>query len=150
MKFTTQTVAQLTPPPGSGDALFWDDAIPGFGVRARASGRKLWIFQYRAGRQQRRMSLGLVSAVSAGEARKLATQLYAKTKLGLDPAGDKIEHQARAAETFGAAAELFLARQKVGLRPQSYAPVARHCWSTPNLFTGCRSPRSTAARLRHC
>jgi integrase len=126
VKFTTQTVAQLAPPPGSGDALFWDEAIPGFGIRARASGRKLWVFQYRIGSQQRRMTLGLVSAIGLGEARKLATQLYAKTKLGLDPAGDKLEHQARTAETFEAAAELFLARQKIRLRPQAYAPVARH------------------------
>jgi integrase len=126
MKFTTQTVARLTPPPGSADALFWDDAIPGFGVRTRASGRRLWIFQYRVGSQQRRMTIGLLSAVSVGDARKVATQLYAKTKLGLDPAGDKIEHQARAAETFGAAVGLYLARQKTRLRPRSYAPVERH------------------------
>ena len=72
------------------------------------------------------MTLGLVTAVTVGEARKLATQLYAKTKLGLDPAGDKLEHQARAAETFGAAVELYLTRQKTRLRPRSYAPVARH------------------------
>ena len=117
MKLTTQTASQLAPPPGKDDALFWDDAIPGFGVRARASGRRLWIFQYRVGSQQRRMTIGLVSAVSVGDARKVATQLYAKTKLGLDPAGEKIEHQVRAAETFGAAVGLYLARQKTRLRP---------------------------------
>jgi integrase len=126
MKLTTQTVSQLAPPPGKGDALFWDDAIPGFGVRTRASGRRLWIFQYRVGSQQRRMTIGLVSAVSVGDARKVATQLYAKTKLGLDPAGEKIEHQVRAAETFGAAVGLYLARQKTRLRPLSYGAVARH------------------------
>jgi integrase len=126
MKLTTQTVSQLAPPPGKGDALFWDDAIPGFGVRTRASGRRLWIFQYRVGSQQRRMTIGLVSAVSVGDARKVATQLYAKTKLGLDPAGEKIEHQVRAAETFGAAVELYLTRQKTRLRPLSYGAVARH------------------------
>jgi integrase len=126
MKLTTQTVTQLAPPPSKGDALFWDDAIPGFGVRARSSGRRLWIFQYRVGSQQRRMTIGLVSAVSVGDARKVATQLYAKTKLGLDPAGEKIEHQVRAAETFGAAVELYLARQKTRLRPLSYGAYARH------------------------
>src|SRR6516165_2883714 len=126
MKLTTQTASQLAPPPGKDDALFWDDAIPGFGVRARASGRRLWIFQYRVGLQQRRMTIGLVSAVSVGDARKVATQLYAKTKLGLDPAGERIEYQVRAAETFGAAVELYLARQKTRLRPLSYGAVARH------------------------
>jgi integrase len=127
VKLTTQTIADLAPPPGISDAFFWDDAIPGFGIRVRASGRKLWIFQYRAGgRQQRRMTIGLVSAIGVGEARKMATQLYAKTKPGLDPAGDKLENQARVAETFKAAADLFLARQKTRLRPLSYAPIARH------------------------
>jgi integrase len=126
MKLTAQTVPQLAPPPGKGDALFWDDAIPGFGVRARASGRRLWIFQYRVGSQQRRMTIGLVSALSVSDARKVATQLYAKTKLGLDPAGENIEHQVRAAETFGAAVVLYLERQKTRLRPLSYGAVARH------------------------
>jgi integrase len=126
MKLTTQKISQLAPPPGKGDALFWDDAIPGFGVRARASGRRLWIFQYRLGLRQRRMTIGLVSAVSVGDARKVAAQLYAKTKLGLDPAGERIEHQVRAAETFGAAVELYLARRKTRLRPLSYGAVARH------------------------
>jgi integrase len=72
------------------------------------------------------MTIGLVSAVSVGDARKVATQLYAKTKLGLDPAGEKIEHKVRAAETFGAAVGLYLARQKMRLRPLSYGAVARH------------------------
>ena len=35
MKLTTTSIAGLVLPPGKSDAIFWDDAIPGFGIRLR-------------------------------------------------------------------------------------------------------------------
>ena len=112
MKLTTTIVAGLALPEGKSDVIFWDDAIPGFGIRVRSSGRRLWVFQFRIGNQQRRMTLGVTTAVTAADARKAAEKLYAQTRLGQDPAATKIEHQARSAETFGAAVELYLGRQE--------------------------------------
>jgi hypothetical protein len=101
MKLTTATIASLELPPGKDDVIFWDEAVPGFGVRVRSSGRRIWVFQFRIGAQQRRMALGVTTAMTAADARKAAEQLYAKVKLGQDPVGDKIEITARSAETFG-------------------------------------------------
>jgi integrase len=126
VKLTTAAIAGLALPPGKSDEFFWDEEIPGLGVRVRSSGRRLWVFQFRVGARQRRMTLGRTSAISAADARKLASQLYAKTRLGVDPAGDKIELQARMVETFGAAVALYLTRQKNRLRPASYVAVERH------------------------
>lgn len=126
MKLTTTIVAGLALPEGKSDVIFWDDAIPGFGIRVRSSGRRLWVFQFRIGNQQRRMTLGVTTAVTAADARKAAEKLYAQTQLGQDPAATKIEHQARSAETFGAAVELYLGRQKSRLRSRSYEAVERH------------------------
>jgi hypothetical protein len=54
MKFTKQSIAELALPEGKTDAIWFDDALPGFGVRLRAGGRAVWIVQYRVGRRQRR------------------------------------------------------------------------------------------------
>jgi integrase len=134
MKFTTASVANLELPPGKDDALFWDSEIPGLGIRLRSSGRKLWVFQYRVGTRQRRMTLGVVSAIGVAEARKQATQIYAKTRLGQDPAAAKDTDEARAAETVGGAIALYLTRQRARLRPRSFASVERHLMRTAKVL----------------
>ena len=48
MKFTKDTVAALTMPPGKTDHIEWDTELPGFGVRLRGE-RKRWVVQYRIG-----------------------------------------------------------------------------------------------------
>jgi integrase len=125
-KLTSREVAALTLPGGVADALFFDDVVPGLAVRLRAGGKKSWVFQYRAGTKQRRMSLGSATALTAHEARKRASILHAEVKLGHDPAGAKSEARARASETFAAVLPLFLARQKERLRPRAFVEVARH------------------------
>jgi Arm DNA-binding domain/Phage integrase central domain len=126
MKLTPQVLTALTLPPGKADALFFDGEVPGLALRLRAGGTKGWIFQYRLGSKQRRLSLGSASAIPVHEARKLAAKLHAQVKLGQDPVGAKSEARARADETFGAVLPLFLARQKERLRPRAYAEVERH------------------------
>jgi hypothetical protein len=58
MNLTAQSIAALKLGDGETDRFFFDDAIPGFGIRIRANGTRTWVFQYKIGRQQRRMSLG--------------------------------------------------------------------------------------------
>ena len=56
MKLTAKTITAVGMPAGKTDHIEWDDDLPGFGLRLRASGdrvRKTWIAQYRAhGRAQ--------------------------------------------------------------------------------------------------
>jgi hypothetical protein len=40
MKLTEKTIRGLALPDGKSDHLFWDEAIPGFGLRLRAGGSK--------------------------------------------------------------------------------------------------------------
>ena len=49
MRFTSPSVAKLALPPGKSDHIVFDDGLPGFGVRLRAGGKKVWIAQYRVG-----------------------------------------------------------------------------------------------------
>src|SRR5262249_47221380 len=81
MKLTVSNV--VTPAlQGKAEAIHFDDDVPGFGIRIRAGGSKHWIFQYRVGKKQRRLTLGKVSAVSLVNARKTASELHAKVRLG--------------------------------------------------------------------
>jgi hypothetical protein len=126
MRITQKAVERLSLPAGKRDHIEFDDAVPGFGIRLREGGSRVWVYQYKLGTKQRRMVLGNVKAMSADDARKAAEVLHAKVKLGSDPAGEKIESRARVGETFEAALRPFLAHQKAHLRPRSYVEIERH------------------------
>ncbi len=126
MKLTAANVAKLALPSGKADHIEPDDDVPGFGYRIRDSGARAWTFQYRIGRRQRRLTIGSASALSASAAREAAVKLYAKVKLGQDPAGDKDKAVAAQAETFEAALKPYLARQRQRLRARSIVEITRH------------------------
>jgi integrase len=125
-KLSPRGISTLTLPAGTDDKLFFDDDVPGLALRLRAGGKKSWVFQYRVGIKQRRLSLGSSTALTLHEARKRAALLHAEVKLGHDPGGDKSKARLRASETFGAILPLFLARQKERLRPRAFVEVERH------------------------
>jgi integrase len=138
MKLTVKETPALTLPAGKSDHVFWDDELPGFGLRVRAGGSRVWVFQFAIGDKQRRMTLGAATRESFatikdrdGHVLKLGIRdqvalLHAKVKLGQDPASDKAEGRKRASETFEAVSARFLAFQRGELRPGSYRQVERH------------------------
>jgi integrase len=126
MKLTAKATAGLKLPPGKTDHIEWDDDVPGFGLRLREGGNRSYVFQYKTGDRQRRVALGSVAAIDIGKARETAKDLYARVRLGQDPAGDKAEAKIRASETFEATAARFLEYKRTRMRPRSYAQVERH------------------------
>jgi hypothetical protein len=126
MKLSTTTIRVLDLPHDKTEAIFFDDDVSGFGLRLRERGSRSWIFQYKLGAKQRRMSLGAASTIGAAAARKTAELLYARVKLGEDPASDKAESKSQAVKTFKAVADEYLARQVKRMRPRSYDGVERH------------------------
>jgi integrase len=126
MKLTAKSVAVLKLPPGKTDHIEWDDDVAGFGLRLREGGGRSFVFQYKIGGRHRRLNLGAVSAIDVGKARETAKDLYARVRLGQDPAGEKTEAKVKAAETFAATAARFLEHQRLRLRPRSYPDVERH------------------------
>jgi integrase len=126
VKLTKQSLAGLVLPKGKAEALIFDDDIAGFGLRIRAGGSAKWVFQYRLGAKQRRLTLGSTKAVDPGTARKQAELLHAKVKLGLDPAGEKAERQSQAAETFEAIMREYLKAKRAQLKPRGYLEVERY------------------------
>ena len=74
---------------GKEDQIWFDDSVPGFGLRIREAGSRSSIFQYKMGRKTRRVVIGHASAIKVGRAREIAGELHAKVRLGGDPAADK-------------------------------------------------------------
>ncbi len=75
--------------------IIFDNDVPGFGIRIRASGSRNFIFQYKYGTRHRRLTLGPVTAYGIVKAREIAKDLYAAVRLGRDPASEKIEARIR-------------------------------------------------------
>src|ERR1700675_311418 len=94
MKLTAKNVRTEPLKKGKSEAIVFDDDVPGFGLRLRDGGSRTVVFQYKIGAKHRRMALGWVAAVDFGTTRKTAEKLYARVKLGEDPAGDKAETKA--------------------------------------------------------
>jgi integrase len=126
MRLTASTIRSLALPPGQNDKTFWDDDVPGFGVRIRAGGSRTWVIQYKIGGKHRRLPLGLVAALDPGKARTTAKDLLTAVRLGRDPAGEKLERKQKIAETFGALLPRYLTWQRSRLKPRSYEEVERH------------------------
>jgi Arm DNA-binding domain len=98
MKLTAAVVGRLKLPPGESDGIVFDNAIHGFGVRLRDGGNRSYVYQYKIGSKQRRLTIGSVSAVDFGVACKTAKDLYARVRLGRDPAGEKERAKLKANE----------------------------------------------------
>jgi integrase len=127
MRLTRPTLATLSLPPGKSELIIFDDALPGFGVRLRAGGKRVWIAQYRMGAKQRRVTIGPVQAIDPDEARRRAKEVLAHAHLGKDPQAEKMEAKARAALTLGSVSERYLDRHAAArLKPKTLAETTRY------------------------
>ena len=126
MKLTVQSTDGLKLEPGEADRIWFDDAVPGFGLRVRQTGARSWIFQYKVGRKTRRLVIGRAAAMKVARAREIAGELRAKVRLGGDPAAEKRVQVERSSHTLGALVEKYLDQQRTELRASSYCEVERH------------------------
>jgi integrase len=102
MRLTTTTIKTLALPAGVSDRIYFDDTLPGFGLRLRASGAASWIVQYDVHGKTKKFTLGTPTVLDPNTARNKARNLLASIRLGGDPAKEKQQAKQQAAETFGA------------------------------------------------
>ena len=126
MKLTDVAVRALSCAPGKTEQTFFDEALPGFGVRVRATGNLTWLVQYARAGRTKKVFLGSPRVVGAGPARSKAKDLLAAVRLGNDPAAEKSADRANAAHAVGALLPRFLARQRARLKPRSLQETVRH------------------------
>jgi integrase len=121
-RLDVQTVARLRREAlkTGGDGFYWDDALPGFGLRLR-NGQATYIVQYRARGKTRRPTIGNAAVLNVEQARKKAKEILAAVVLGHDPQQEKRAERARAAHTFfSVATEEYLPFKQKTLRTASF------------------------------
>jgi integrase len=126
MRLTDKTTVRLRLEQGEMDRVWWDDDIAGFGIRLRDGGSRTWIYRYRIGSKQRSVILGSATAVPLAVARKNASGLAARIRLGEDPALDRDNARLEADNTFGVLAQQCLETRKAEWRPVTYTEIKRH------------------------
>jgi integrase len=127
-KITKRAVDALRPSTDGAEAVLWDTALKGFGVRAQRGGAKTYILKYRAGTGRaapvRKLKIGRHgSPWTADQARAEAKRQLGRVAHGEDPAGTKAA--ARTAPTLAALAERFLADHAEAKRKSSTAQEYR-------------------------
>jgi integrase len=132
MKLTADVVRKLTADAEiTREAIYWDDKLPGFGLRLRPGGSRTFIFQYKIGKLTRRMKLGSATVINFAKAHATARNLHARSVNGDDPAKEKAEHKLKAGDTFAHFLPLYLEsqRQRVAhgkLRESTVIEMERH------------------------
>jgi hypothetical protein len=126
MKFAQSALAGLALPDGKSDVIYFDDDYPGLGLRLRKGGKRTWIFQFEVGKKQRRMTIGTFPAMTLGAARKTASELHARVRLGEDPASTKQEKQRQAADTVNALLQIYWPEKQPSLGQRTRITVERH------------------------
>ena len=71
---------------GGREAVLWDSAAPGLGLRVRANGRKTWIVHRRCNGSVIRRTLGALDALTVEDARHAARALFADAEASGAPA----------------------------------------------------------------
>lgn len=88
-RLTKRSVDALGAPKGE-ETIQWDSELKGFGVRARGSGSKTYLLQYRnLDGRTRRLNLGRHGSITPEEARQLAKQRLGEVAKGEDPAEER-------------------------------------------------------------
>src|SRR5262249_61119381 len=101
------------------DTLYRDSELKGFALRAKPSGARTWVVQYRnSGGRTRKLKLGKVGTLTPEEARSEARDALGKVDKGGDPSADR--HVERKDLTVAHLVERYLAEGPKA-RPQKKA-----------------------------
>jgi integrase len=98
IRFTDRSLKALKPPPSPKQVDYFDDSLPGFGLRVSYKGRKSWVVLYRCNGTKGRLTLGRLDVIPLVDAREQARAALKAAAGGLDPARQK--HKDREAPTF--------------------------------------------------
>lgn len=82
--------------PDKGTALYWDDKLPGFGLRVSAGGVRAYIAQARVNGKSRRVTIGKHGVFTPAQARKEARGLLGEMSKGNDPVEQRQRRKAAA------------------------------------------------------
>jgi len=90
LKLTKSTIDGLAPE--AADVVYWDDTLPGFGLKVTPKGKKVFIVLYRTkdgAARLRKYTIGAYGPTTPAMARATAQNILAARNEGRDPAGEK-------------------------------------------------------------
>jgi Arm DNA-binding domain len=132
-KLTQPAVEKLKAPP-SGRIEYWDNQLPGFGLRISETGRKTWVVMYRVRGKLVRETLGTVAVIpNVADARTRARESLLKAQAGVNPVEQRrvFEQEAnltaeRMPKSFGTIVDLYLQRYaERNIRRSTYKETKR-------------------------
>ncbi|MEE9454669.1 MAG: site-specific integrase [Paracoccaceae bacterium] len=83
LKLTKRFIDSIKP--SEVDLVHWDETLPGFGIRIRPSGRKVYIAKCRCRGRQIKMTIGAHGPLTVEQARIKGREIIAEAKAGRDP-----------------------------------------------------------------
>ena len=119
MKLNKSSIDKL-PSPSSGYSLFWDDALPGFGIRITSTGVRSFIVQKRISSKEHRSTLGRYGVLTPEQARREAQKFLGKVAQGIDPIAAKIKARAESVTLKEALNAYFVSRE---LKPRTVSDI---------------------------
>ena len=150
MKLTEASISRLRPT--KADAIYYDDDLPGFGLRIREGGSRNWVVRYRLGGQERRHTIGSASVLTLTEARQKARKALVALDEGKDPTAEKANKREAASLLLSSVSRDYLEAVEPTMRPRSFLENSRHinkAWKPLHgLAVGAVSRSTVAARLR--
>ena len=126
MKLTRTSIPRLTLGSAESDKIFFDDELPGFGLRIRSGGSRKYVVHYRQGGIQRRHTIGPAAVLTVEEARRKARKVLVDVDDGKDPAALKANKQAAAGLIFSSVVDDYLAARQKDLKSGSLREYTRH------------------------
>jgi integrase len=124
MKLTQASIARLSS--NGADVIYYDDDLPGFGVRIRAGGSRNYVVRYRQGGLERRHTVGSVSVLSVEGARKKARKVLVAVDEGRDPTIEKAAKRASASLLFSSVAADYLEAKRSAMKPRTLVETTRY------------------------
>ena len=113
-KLTAGFVKTATAEPGKERTVYWDAAMPSFGLMVTSAGHKSWCVQYRSGRVSRRLTIA--SVLGLEDARREARAVLGQVARGGDPVLDRRKATEADKNTLQAICERYVAREGAKLR----------------------------------
>ena len=119
----TQADVFRLPLPGDGETVYFDDGkpkdrAPGLGLRVRKAGSRKFVFFYRHGGRQLKLTIGDAASWTLDKARATARDLRVQVEKGNDPKAEKAIKRAASALLFAAVKDDYLAARKPNMRPR--------------------------------
>src|SRR5262249_31408760 len=113
-KLTAAFVREARAEPGKERTVYWDAALPSFGLMVTERGAKSWVLQYRNGRLSRRYTIN--SVLRLEDARREARATLGRVARGHDPILERRKASKASKNTVRAVCERYLLREGGKLR----------------------------------